>query len=200
MLEAWSQQEEAISREQREISRRAEYEEEINPSRSAFHKFIVLVKMVAGIAALNMFIGQVIGIFFQEDGPIQYVLRFYVMLLCGLAILVELEWTRYARESKILQNWITRGSYYGFIGVIGLEENDTSRDKNTGKEGFDMSHNYLRVVAWTMIYVGIVYFLLGIFCCQLYYNRRREDYERRLGRAAEVQQTAERYGDTSSTV
>ena len=155
--------------------------------------------MVSGIAALNMFIGQVVGIFFQEDGPIQYVLRFYVMLLCALAILVELEWTRFGRESKVLQNWITRGSYYGFIGVIGLEENDTSRGKNTGNENFDVSHNFLKVVAWTMIGVGILYFLLGVFCGQLYYNRRREDYERRLGRAAEVRQTAERYTDTTSS-
>jgi hypothetical protein len=195
-LQSWTETEQATSKKQKVDELRAQYEEEANPTRASFHKFILFVKVVAGLCALLMLTGQVVGMIFQEISLIQYVLRVYIIALCVLAIFVEMEWTAFARDSKVLQFWITRGLFYVFIGVIGLEENNSTHGaKNTTVKGSALSHEYTVVVAWTMVGLGVVYFAFGICCCQVYYNRVRNEYEDRVGTAPLVRQTAERYSD-----
>jgi hypothetical protein len=127
-----------------------------------------------------MSVGQVIGLFiFRSFGPIQYVLHFYVLLLCIVVVLVECEWTRIGRDSFIFSYWVTRGMTYAFIGVLGLEENNTADWTNPS----DVIENFVKVVAWLMIGCGGIYLLMGLVCLQLYYNRLRKDYEERLLRA-----------------
>jgi hypothetical protein len=124
--------------------------------------------------------GQVLGIAFQPStGPVQYVLRFYVVMLCLLVVLNELEYFALTVESRILHNWITRGALYAFIGLLGLDENDTAN-----YEGADPGTTYyIKAVAWVMIGVGALYALMGICCLQLAHDRARADYERRVERA-----------------
>lgn len=152
------------------------------------HKFFNFISLVVILAAINMAVGQFVGMKFETVGPIQYVLRIYVIVLCLLVILVELEWTRFARESFILRMWITRGLFYAFIGILGLEENDTSTKK--GSSHTSISLNYIKAVAWVMVVCGTLYFLMGAFCLQIYYNRMRKDYEERLEHARHVRQSA----------
>lgn len=190
-LEAWENQEEEIMKDER----KAQYEEEISPTRRPFHKLMLFASCVAALSAFNMCAGQLVGIKFQTEGPVQYVLRLYVIIICVLAILVELEWTRFARESFVLRFWATRGLFYIFIGVLGLEQNETSNAKNSDSTHFNLSTNYVMVAAWIMVAVGVVYSLLGTCCLQVYYNRLRADYETRLERASHVREAAERYFD-----
>lgn len=175
--------------------RKAQYEEEINPRRKPFHKLMFVAACVAALSAFNMCIGQVVGFKFQQEGPVQYVLRLYVIIICVLAILIELEWTKFARESFVLKFWVTRGLFYIFIGVLGLEQNDTLHAKNSDSMNFNLSMHYVTVAAWIMVAVGILYSLLGACCLQVYYNRLRTDYEQRLDRAAHVREAAEQYFD-----
>lgn len=144
--------------------------------------------------------GQFVGYVFQKDGPVQYVLRLYVVALSFLAILVEVEWTKFARESAILRIWITRGLFYAFIGVLGLEQNDTEPSQNIARRGFDISRQYIRVVAWMMVGIGSMYSMMGMLCLQIYYNRLRADYENRVKRAKDIRETTERYIDTDQAV
>ena len=139
-----------------------------------------------------MAIGQIVGVVFYEAGPVEWILRIYVNLLSLLMVLNELEWWKFTRESRILRNWVTRGMIYGFIGVIGLEQNDnsTSRD-DTNARGVDMGEIYIKAVAWIMIGSGFVYCLMGVACVQHVYNRQRADYEERMAQAPNVRRAIE---------
>lgn len=162
---------------QLEMARR----EELNPTKRPAHRLVLLFRAITMLAALNMAVGQVLGIVFQTSGPVQYVLRFYVVLLCLLVILNELEYFALTVESRILHYWVTRGALYAFIGLLGLEENDTS---GSASSSFNVGTTYVKAVAWIMIGIGATYFLMGLFCLQFVYDRIRMDYERRLERAA----------------
>jgi thiosulfate reductase cytochrome b subunit len=168
---------------QRNLQTQAEDAEMRNPTRRPVHKFFVMIQILSAIAGLNMGIGQFVGIVFETVGPIQYVLRVYVALLCALVIFNELEWTLFTRDSMILRNWLSRGMFYAFIGVIGLEENDTTTYRNIEKRGFNVSLQYIKSVAWIMVGCGALYSLMGITCMQLVRNRLRDDYQQRLERA-----------------
>jgi hypothetical protein len=190
-IESWKKQEEDIMQGER----RAQYEAEINPTRRPFHKLMSILSGVAALSALNMCIGQLVGYRFQQEGPVQYVMRFYVIILCVLAILVEFEWTKFARESFILRVWITRGQFYIFIGVLGFEQNDTSHAKNSDSVNFQLSMHYVTATAWIMVAVGVLYSLLGMCCLQVYFNRLQTEYEQRLERAVHIREAGERYFD-----
>ena len=210
--ESWSQAEEATTERQRQATLRAQWQEETHPSRRPLHQWFMLIRTLTGIAALNMGLGQLVGILVQTtSGPIQYVLRIYVIALCGLVVLVEKEWTAYARESKILHIWVTRGLCYGFIGLLGLEENDMAHQQTGGSTGTGTDHNeawayfhpierYVSAVAWIMVACGVLYFGMGICCLQLVYNRLNRDYQERCQRASEILRAAETYGVGSETI
>ena len=202
--ESWSKAEQAILERHRQESLRVRWLEDTNPSRRPLHRCFVLISTLTGISALNMGLGQLIGILVQTTSPIQYALRIYVIALCCLVVLVEKEWTLFARESKILHNWVTRGLCYGFIGLLGLEENDVARHQS-GKQNdvwadFNAIERYVSVVAWIMVACGVFYCAMGICCLQLVYNRLRRDYQERCQRAPEIKRTANVYGIGSETV
>lgn len=191
----WQNAEQVITTNLRNEERKRKLHEDMNPSRRPLHRICVLISLLTGLAAFAMGVGQVVGLIFQSDGPIQYVLRVYIMLLCILAILIELEWTKFARESKIFSVWISRGCYYAFIGVLGLEQNDTEESMRTDRPWFSVSRQYLKCVAWLMIAFGLLYSAMGILCLQLVYIRLRTDYQDRLSRAPEIRRAAAAYRD-----
>jgi hypothetical protein len=155
-------------------------QEEKHPTRRPMHKCCILISLMTCLAAALMCVGQILGIFvFRSFGPIQYVLHFYVLLLCLIVVLVELEWTPVGRESFIFSYWITRGMSYAFIGVLGLEENDSANWANPS----DFIENFVKIVAWLMIGCGAIYFVMGLVCLQMMYQRLRKDYEERVVRA-----------------
>ena len=157
----------------------------------------MLISMCTGLSALSMGVGQLVGLTVASStDTIQYVLRLYVVALCSLVILVELEWTAFARESMILHNWITRGLVYGFIGLLGLEQNDRAAWNRRGDSwsGLNPAERYVSVVAWIMVACGVVYFGMGVCCLQLVYSRLRKDYQERRKRAPDIQRAAETYG------
>jgi len=186
--QVWSQKEEENALNQRRERVAAAQAEELHPSRRWPHKFFILVAVVTALAAFAMGLGQILGIAFQSVGPIQYVLRFYVVLLSLLVILNELELTSITRESRILRYWITRGVFYAFIGLLGLEENDTS--SSTNANDFRIGILYTKAVAWIMVGLGGLYFVMGVCCLQLLEHRLRTNYEERKERARILRDSA----------
>mmetsp|Transcript_12655 Transcript_12655/g.17960 ORF Transcript_12655/g.17960 Transcript_12655/m.17960 type:complete len:235 (+) Transcript_12655:2897-3601(+) len=167
-----------------------ELDDQLNPKRNALHRFFNFIRFITIFSASNMLLGQFIGIAFDAVGPIQYVLRIYVILLCCLTILNELEWTNLTLSSALLKIWISRGLIYGFVGVLGLEENDVSpHTKNMSMVGRTAALNYIKVVAWMMVACGILYTVMGILCLQIVSDKIRENYQGRVARAAELRRT-----------
>mmetsp|Transcript_28214 Transcript_28214/g.39697 ORF Transcript_28214/g.39697 Transcript_28214/m.39697 type:complete len:228 (-) Transcript_28214:130-813(-) len=167
-----------------------ELDEQLNPQKHPLHRFFNFIRFLTIFAAINMLLGQFIGIAFDAVGPIQYILRVYVILLCLLTILNELEWTSFTLNSAMLKIWISKGLIYAFVGVLGLEENDVSpHTKNMSAVGRTAALNYIKVVAWMMVACGALYTVMGIFCLQIVSDKMRQDYKGRAARAAELRRT-----------
>jgi len=162
-----------------------ERQEELNPKRTCSHRLFRMIKVVALACAAAMGIGQAVGLFFTSSGldPIQYVLSAYMLLFCIVMMLNELEWGKFLYDSALLSNWISRGVIYSFVGVIGISENRIVKVEDDGALPKAASV-YLQVVAYGMVIVGLIYFAMGVLCCQIVYSRARKDWEERTGWAA----------------
>ena len=160
---------------------------EISTDKTRFFQFIQTLTIGS---ACHMALGQIVGMAVEYVTATQYVIRVYVILLCALTILNELEWTRYATDSTLLRLWITRGLFYSFVGVLGLEENASS-PKREGVSTILLV--YLRVVAWSMVCCGVIYSVMGCACLQLVADQLKKDYHQRKERAKDVARAVELY-------
>jgi hypothetical protein len=173
-----------------------ELHEQRHPSRRMSHKMIILLSIVTCVAAVLMLIGQILGLFvFRSYGPIQYILHFYVFSLCILVVLVEWEWTAIGRQSFIFSHWLTRGLSYCFIGVLGLEENDTA----DWTDASNFIEFFVKFAAWFVIVVGTMYFVLGLFFVQGFYTRERKDYAERCALAKQLRDSKTATHPTAAT-
>uniref|UniRef100_A0A7S2RLA0 Uncharacterized protein n=1 Tax=Eucampia antarctica TaxID=49252 RepID=A0A7S2RLA0_9STRA len=137
--------------------------------------------MIVGLSSLLMFIAQLVGLFLQATTTIQYIMHVYVILLCILAMLTELEWTSIVTDSKVLNNWITRGMFYAFIGTIGLMQDEAEPVRNNDKlGGRDADVMFTYAIAYFMIACGILYFCMGVLCLQLLTLKFRETHDGNL--------------------
>jgi hypothetical protein len=192
MIEATMNQAEEELRQQAE-----QIHEQQHPSRRILHQIIVLLSIVTCIAAALMVVAQIMGLFvYRSYGPIAYVLHLYIFLLCIVVVLVECEWTPIGRESFIFSYWLTRGLSYTFIGVLGLETNDTADWTNPS----DLIENFVKVVAWLMFGMGATYFILGLFCIQVIYTRERKDYTDRCTLAKQLRSNRNAVHSTPTVV
>ena len=163
-------------------------QEELHPQRNWFHKFTRFIGCIVSLSTLLMGSAQIVGIAYQAETPIQYVVHVYVLLLCFLALLTELEWTSMVTDSKILHNWVTRGMFYALIGTLGLLQDETEELKlksDTSLPSRDVTMNFIHGVAWLMIACGLLYFCLGLLCCQRLVKKFREKHAVRLEMASE---------------
>lgn len=109
---------------------------------------------------------------------VQGVIRFYVIALCVVVIMNELEYTQFIQESAILRVWITRGLLYAFIGLIAMEETETEDPgKNMSVFWRDAAFQFIEVVAFIMVANGLLYYAMGCMCVQIVRNRVVEEYE-----------------------
>ena len=186
--DAWDRHEQQLEAQRRRNEARAQLEEDRNPSRTCVHRFFRAISFLTGICALLMGLGQIVGMTFEDIDVISYVLRTYVIVLCLLVILIEADWTALVKNSSILGYWITRGLFYSFVGVIGIQQNDHVNERNPSEnpDSDSISLQFIRVVAWLMVGCGILYFCMGALCLQILYNRVRQDYEERRGRAFHI--------------
>lgn len=140
-------------------------------------KVFIGIQFITAFAALNMGIGQLVGIGYEDVGPIQYWLRLYVILACFIAVCNELEYFSWTKNATLLRYWVTRGMFYNFIGVLGLEENEVSPARTTvGLIGKAAALNYIKTVAWMILVMGLVYILMGAICLDKYKRKVIENY------------------------
>mmetsp|Transcript_39651 Transcript_39651/g.48279 ORF Transcript_39651/g.48279 Transcript_39651/m.48279 type:complete len:262 (+) Transcript_39651:160-945(+) len=179
VLNEWSKKEQ----ENRQVQ---QLQDELYPKRTFVHNWFIMVSILAGVSAFLMGVGQFIGLFYQESGPVQSVVRVYMMAMCGLIVLNELEWLSFTRDSKLLWIWISRGIVYSFVGVIGIQEIEASEARSSVTEIWSAGlRKYLVLTAWAMIASGILYFVLGVTCMQIVLGRLRKKYAERIANAKE---------------
>eukprot|EP00538_Stauroneis_constricta_P006908 CAMPEP_0119551090 /NCGR_PEP_ID=MMETSP1352-20130426/4454_1 /TAXON_ID=265584 /ORGANISM="Stauroneis constricta, Strain CCMP1120" /LENGTH=218 /DNA_ID=CAMNT_0007597099 /DNA_START=162 /DNA_END=818 /DNA_ORIENTATION=+ len=201
-LNTWEDHAEHNEERSRQDQARQQFEEEINPQRKCLHQCFVLVNAITVTTALLMIIAQVLGMYFKELSLVDYVVRFYMIGLCMTVVLNELEWTSMVKDSQLLQNWITRGLVYAFIGILGIEqfqaspefrghsndEDDGDDDSETGNPFNAAALRFIWIISNVMVGVGCLYVVMGVCCMQIISRRLRTDYDERLVHATHARQ------------
>ena len=188
-----------MSEEARKLMLRAELESELNPRRSILHRLFIAIRTVTVISAILMAASQFVGIYFQSLDALKSVLRGYMIAFSLIVAFNELEFTSLVRNSAVLRNWISRGFLYTFVGVLGLVEYEADMTSNLSDlSGKNRALRFIRVSAWIMVSVGILYTMMGALCLQLIANRVQEDYKKRVEQAKVTRRATERYGSLST--
>jgi len=152
---------------------------EFNPSRRFVHKIFVSYNAFAGICAGLLGLGQILGMAIEDlpdevNEAVRYSLSVYLIIMCGLAVLTELEWFSFIIKSKLLTNWVSRGLVYIFMALLSIDQATLSETTSQRELHFIINVSY----AFTA--VGVGYFGMGCLCMQLWLNKLREDHQIRL--------------------
>jgi len=127
---------------------------------------------------------------------VQSILRIYMVATCILVIFIEMEWTSFIRDSNILRNWITRGLLYAFLGLVGMEANDTEEPGFASSQK-DAIVEFVNISAYIMVGVGVLYYLMGCLCLQMLRDKVVEDYEKRRDGLSEAQKKGQKIAPIS---
>ena len=110
--------------------------------------------------------------------PVQTMVMCYIIALCVIVILNELEWAKFIHDSAIFKTWITRGLFYAFIGLISMEGIDAEDpSKNVGSIWRDTAFQFIDIVGYLMVAFGILYYAMGCMCIHLIRSRVVREYE-----------------------
>lgn len=125
----------------------------------------LFISIVTVISSTLVGFGQVLSIcikFSSLDPEVllqsRIYVQFYGILFCCGVILTELEWTETVRTFLLLQDWMTRGFLYAFVGVLAFDEEKSKVDK------------FLRVSGLTLICLGMVYVFM-VSVCHIHHER-----------------------------
>jgi hypothetical protein len=151
------------------------------PRRNCCHSIFIFVQIIASLANLCMILVQVIPIIACQLIPLQEVVRVYMSVFCFFNLLTELELVKGA------SNWMVRGIFYTFIGVVTLEQREAMIA--TGLVHKPSPSDYwktmwasliIEIASWWVIASGCLYFILGLFCMKGIRDRVRDQYQDRL--------------------
>lgn len=95
-------------------------------------------------------------------------IRVYGIVLAMGVIMCEFEVTETIRTFIILQNWITRGLSYIFVGLLAYNHTETILDRS--------STSYVNFSSLSLILLGSVYSMMGIFCMKKLKDDRMAKY------------------------
>jgi hypothetical protein len=103
---------------------------------------------------------------------LNYALRFYISLFCGLFIMTELGTSIVYHTLPLLQYYSSRGFLYSFLGLICSEEAYTVRvqekisSNDVIQQHIGWTSIFMEVSSYCMLLIGIIYILLGLCCCK----------------------------------
>mmetsp|Transcript_10278 Transcript_10278/g.15025 ORF Transcript_10278/g.15025 Transcript_10278/m.15025 type:complete len:199 (-) Transcript_10278:83-679(-) len=182
--------------EEANIAQQADAEAErtgkLYPRRTCGHRIFVFINVIAGFIALAMAVGQLVGIVYYEVNPIHFVVRIYMVIFCILMFLNEIACTSFIRDSRVLNNWISRGLIYSFVGIMGVSQNEVHSASSSTKKGAVAAFTYVEVVAWAMVAIGVLYLLMGLLCCQRIANGMQEEYAERAENGKKLRKASKR--------
>jgi hypothetical protein len=130
-------------------------------SKNIFLQLIMVLQVLLVIGAVNMIVVQFVGGLASES--IEFIPaagRVYVIVFSVLVVLNEADLgEKLLGGSAFFANWLFRGFFYSYIGVVGLEQSSDG-------DG-DL---YADATAWYMLIGGMIYAGLGMMCLQTKYN------------------------------
>jgi ABC-type lipoprotein release transport system permease subunit len=82
--------------------------------------------------------------------------------------LAELEWTESVRSFQLVQNWISRGLIYVFVGLLALDNDEEDLNYSISE--------YIFIASLALIALGITYSFLGLLCCKRFKDEKMAKY------------------------
>lgn len=158
-------------------------EPQLSPStrRTFAHRAYRFFKFIAIALAFLLLLAQVLSLVFLPFDAHELVLKVFLGSFSILIMLNELEWWGLLKNSPILWNWIPRGYFYAFIGLVSVEENEVKSDMPLNSiVGSYSAAMFIETVSWMIFAVGVLYSVFGLCCGQLYVNKVRDNYSERL--------------------
>lgn len=149
---------------------------EFNPRRTIMHKFFIFYSIIAGVSAFFLALGQFLGMAIEDlpdevNEAVRYSLSLYLVVMCFLAVLTELEWFQFVTKSRVLTNWISRGLLYIFMALLSIDQSSLTATTNQRELDFIITVSYLFGA------VGLGYSVMGLLCMQLWLKKMREEHE-----------------------
>ena len=95
-------------------------------------------------------------------------IRVYGIVLATGVIMCEFELTETIRTFTILQNWMTRGLSYIFVGLLAYNHTEESLHSNTAA--------YVKFSSLSLIILGSIYSMMGLFCMKRLKDDRMAKY------------------------
>eukprot|EP00970_Alexandrium_tamarense_P012915 scaffold3159_cov191-Alexandrium_tamarense.AAC.3 len=138
--------------------------------RTCPHRLFRCYKFITMMTAFLVMVAQALSVVCVPFDGIGLVIKVFLTSFCVLIILNELEWWKMLRDSPLFSNWIARG------------ENNLKEFEIFGS----LSYLFIETASWLMFTFGVLYVLMGLFCCQLYQNKLREDYSKRMAERKKI--------------
>jgi len=151
---------------------------EFRTPRKCLHNFFIVYRAIATVSAATLGFAQFLGMAIEEipDGAsesVRYSLSLYLVAMCVIAVLNELEWFSFIVNSKLLTTWISRGCCYIFMSLLSLDQASTSDSETTDEL------ELIKGLSFIFAVIGFGYLLMGLFCCQIILNKLRAEHEMR---------------------
>lgn len=162
----------------------------IRSGRTFSHKCFRMLKFLTMVTAFLLLTAQIVTLTYLTSSSVEVLIKLFLISFCVLIVLNELEKWKNLRESKLFKFFVTKGYFYVFIGVISVEENEV------GMSLIDFEENtaslFVETVSYMMVAIGGVYILLGMFCCDLYFGKVRNEF---ISRNEEMRKMSEHRPD-----
>ncbi len=182
--------------------------------RTQAHKMFIMFSIIAGFTGVNNIFSQLLALTYPGNLQSDVLLRSYMIAFYFLVVLIEMERIQIVRDSFVLSNWVCRGLFYTFLGVLGQDLYDVGYDNRYRRNTYNNGNNqnssggyrsgdyngyygprmpssedfaewYIWLTSFLMFMVGIIYILMGILCLQWKLRQLREQYQQnQFGAAA----------------
>lgn len=153
------------------------------PPRSCVYSLFVLFSGLAVLVTGMMILSQVLNLALSRGAFIQDILRVYVLILCILFLLSELQFERFLKLVPPLRNWIYRGFLYSLVGIIGVEESVAALAEQYPKVPRfeeEMASLFLKVTSYCMFGIGVLYMAMGILCLKSVWEKLKNSYDEQV--------------------
>lgn len=160
------------------------------PQKSICHLFFDALRYFAMAASAMMLTIQIVPLafFWRDTTWLQVAVKSYLVLFCASFVVTESH-IPLLKSITFHKNWITRGFVFTFIGLVGMEQDLAIKVEEiaAGKRnvlgptyGVLFATLFMTITTWFVIGVGIVYTLLGLLCCQRWYERLENEHKEKV--------------------
>lgn len=148
------------------------------PKRHCFAAMFYTVESLAMITNLILLVSQVLPLLlvsWDNSDPAYIALKVYLCIFALILTVVELDFVPFFQKAAFLRTFVTRGFLYTFFGLVCFDEAGSDKAYKELQYRTTESTDIFRIswfaffneiAAYSLIAIGVIYFLMGIVCLQ----------------------------------